>query len=375
MAGLPPASTLRAMQEEEVQQRFQVAIATSTPLHEVLSLFWTNFFSVSGTRGITASLVGSFERDAIRAHMFGRFADLLIVASLHPAMLIYLDNDISAGTNSAKGRGRKRGVNENLGRETLELRTLGADGPYTQADVTALSNVLSGWSVIYPPAVSPQQAGAYFNVDLHEPGDKIIIGKRYADAGPDQAATVLRDLAAHPATSRNVARKIARHFVGDKAPSSLITRLQESFDTTGGDLRTLIRTLITSPEAWATPMVKLRQPIDFMMSACRVIGRVPEAKRLIPLLKAMGQPFQLPPSPKGWDDGDSAWATPDGIKTRLDWATEFSFANGAIGDWRQLARQGFGASLSEFTRQTVERASSTQQGLALLIMSPEMQRR
>jgi uncharacterized protein (DUF1800 family) len=367
--------TLRDAQERDIEQRFRHTMSTNAPLQERLAMFWCNHFAVAGERGVAAAVIGSFERDAIRPHMFGRFADMLIASSLHPAMLLYLQNENSVGRNSPKGAGRKRGVNENLGREILELHSLGADGGYTQADVTIFANVLSGWTVLYPPKASESETGARFDPALHEPGEKTILGRRYRDDGPDQAVNVLRDLAVHPATARHVAAKMARHFVGDYAPRSLAARLEANFLATGGDLRELSRTLVAAPEVWRAPQTKLRQPLEFVLSSCRVLGLAPPTKELIPLLKALGQPYQLPPSPQGWDEGDESWATADGIKTRLDWVNRFSFAANITVDPRDAARQAFGSDLSDATRLAIDRAANPQQAVSLLLMSPEMQRR
>ncbi|MDQ6681179.1 MAG: DUF1800 domain-containing protein, partial [Pseudomonadota bacterium] len=263
------------------------ALATR-PFAERLQLFWANHFTVSLLKGSARGLVGAFERDAIRPHIAGSFAALLTASTTHPAMLRYLDNAQSAGPNSQVVAREKRragradetprvtGINENLAREVLELHTLGAasgrgagvDGRgYTQADVTAFAGVLSGWRV----GQNDLDAALPFDPNWHEPGPKTVLGKRYAE-GPDALREVLHDLAAHPATARFVSTKLARHFVADEPPAALVERLAQTWLRAGGDLASVYRELVRSPEAWAPQQAKLKRPEEFVISTVRVLG-------------------------------------------------------------------------------------------------------
>ena len=175
-------------------------------------------------------MAGAYEREAIRPHVLGRFADLLAAVESHPAMLFYLDNVQSMGANSIAGINRDKGLNENLAREILELHTLGVRSGYSQADVTSFANVLTGWTWIDPGA-DPDHGGEFlFNKRLHEPGDQIVLGKHYPGGGVDQGRAVLADLARHPATAQHIALKLARHFVADEPPPSLVAKLAKTFN-------------------------------------------------------------------------------------------------------------------------------------------------
>ncbi|WP_424810506.1 DUF1800 domain-containing protein [Roseococcus sp. YIM B11640] len=370
--GPPMFPSTADIHQSELQHLLSQAINSMRPLEERLALFWANHFTVSGARAQVTFMVGSFEREAIRPHMLGRFEDLLLATTLHPAMLRYLDNQASIGPNSPAGRGR-RSVNENLAREVMELHTLGVDGGYTQADVTAFAGALSGWTAaVWQPDNGP--GGTLFDAERHEPGPKTILGQSFPD-GQDQAAAVLRALAAHPSTARFVTRKLAVHFLGEAVPPRIPAHLADVWTRSGGDLRAVTEALIRLPEAWTLPMVRLRSPLEFVMVAARIMGTSQPPRELLRDLSAMGQPIFRAGSPKGWPEEDNAWTSPDGIKTRLDWAMNVAAKSASTADPRRLAEQAFGASLSEPTRLAISRAESSQQGLAILLLSPEVQRR
>jgi len=365
---------------QEVAFLIALAVATPRPLEERLALFWANHFTVSAQRAQVIYFIGAFEREAIRPHMTGRFEDMLLAAVLHPAMLRYLDNHASIGPNAPMRRGRNQGrsVNENLAREVLELHTLGIDGGYTQADITEFAKALSGWTagVWFGGPESSRPQGTYFDPDRHEPGPRTILGKRYPDSGADQARAVLRDLAAHPATIHHLSRKLVRHFVGERAPAGLVARLEQAWRHGGGDLGAVVESLLRAPEAWEAPAMRLRSPLEFVMAASRIIGAAPPRPGLLHDLAAMGQPAFNAPSPKGWPEEDNAWVSPDGLKTRLDWSIDLAGRlAGSVADPRALADQALGPALTDETRTAIARAESPRQGLAILLMSPEVQRR
>ena len=196
---------------------------------------------------------GAYEREAIRPHVLGKFVDMLLAAEGHPAMLFYLDQAASMGANSIAGINRTRGLNENLAREILELHTLGVRSGYTQDDVIAFANVLTGWTFV-PPGDNPEHGGEFtFNPRLHEPGPQKVIGKTYEDEGVEQGRAVLRDLAAQPATATHIATKLARHFIADVPPAPLVERMAKTFLDTGGDLKEVARAMVSSDESWALP--------------------------------------------------------------------------------------------------------------------------
>ncbi len=374
----------------DVRSRLLTAASTTRPFAERLQLFWANHFTVSLAKGSVRGLVGAFERDAIRPNIAGNFETLLWAATTHPAMLRYLDNTQSAGPHSrVVAREAKRaarleegprvsGLNENLAREVLELHTLGADsarGPrpvYAQADVISFARVLTGWRV-------PLQSGdpdRPFDPNWHEPGTKTVLGKSYAE-GPEALRLVIRDLAQHPATARFIATKLARHFVADEPPAALVARLAATYQRGNGDLASVYRELIGSPEAWQVQPSKLKTPEEFVLSAARVLRLDQRAFERNDALGigALGQRVQGAPSPAGWSDRAEDWLGPDAVWKRVEWSTRIAARLGNRIDARQLAAQSLGPLLSADTRTQIERAADGPQALALLLMAPEFQRR
>lgn len=364
--------------------RARLAATTPAGFRERWALFWANHFTVSGVKLVTATVVGPFEQEALRPRVFGRFEDLLVASSSHPAMLLYLDQAQSVGPDSPAAAYLKRrprpglggGLNENLAREILELHTVGVDAGYSQADVTEFARALTGWSVGGLREVASQQGDYVFRMAAHEPGGRTVMGRTYAAAGPDQGLAILKDLAAHPATARHLCTKIARHFVADDPPPSLVARLEATWTATGGDLGHVAETLITAPEAWDPAPRKLKTPYEFLISSWRAIGGRPGAiEHLAPPLKAMGMQAFSPPSPKGWSDEAMTWAAPDAIIKRMAWAEGFSAIVAADLDPSPTAAGALGARLGEPARKAVARAESRQEALSILLMSPEFQRR
>ncbi len=392
LAGLPPEyrAQLREARRvviDDLAVRVNVAIASPAPLAERLVHFWGNHFSVSVGKPGTQFEAGPHEFAAIRPHVFGKFADLLKAAVLHPAMLIYLDQFQSIGPNAPFQQRRERrpnprgprGLNENLAREILELHTLGADGGYSQEDVTEFARALTGWTV---PGIGrvgrfaeEQPGGAAFVALAHEPGARTIMGRRYPAGGAAQALAVLDDLAAHPATARHIATKLARHFAGDTPPASLVTRLERDFLATGGDLASLTRTLIAAPEAWAPGPLKFRSPFEWFIAAARLSGIAElEPQRITRVLGELGQSPWRAPSPAGYDDLAASWAAPDMLFRRVELAERLALGAPAE-DILARAEAAFPDTLSAGTRTMLTRAESGRQALALLLVAPEMMRR
>ena len=355
--------------------RFQRAARAEVGFAERLVHFWSNHFCISAAKGpLVRVTAGCFEREAIRPHVLGRFSAMLQAVESHPAMLAYLDNALSFGPNSPAGRNRNRGLNENLAREILELHTLGVDGGYTQADVTALARIITGWTFSGREGRLGEPGTFAFFPNGHEPGDHKLLGKVYPAGGVQQGQSALTDLAKHPATARHIAAKLARHFVADEPPPSLVDRLAKVFRETDGDLKAVAIALVDSDEAWATPLAKMRTPEQFLLAALRAIDRMPEDPgALLGPLNVMGMPLWQPPGPNGWPDTVSAWASPKAIKTRLDVAAAIAARVKDLVNPSELLETIAGASASGETRQAIARAESRQQGLALLLMSPEFQ--
>jgi uncharacterized protein (DUF1800 family) len=319
---------------------------------------------------------GSFEREAIRPHVLGRFSDMLKAVEQHPAMLFFLDNQQSLGPDSRAGQNRKRGLNENLAREIMELHTLGVGGGYTQEDVTSLARIITGWTFAGRQGQMATPGTFVFNVNFHQPGEQRLLGKTYADTGLAQGEAALADIARHPSTAKFIATKFARHFVADDPPPALVARLQEAFRKSDGDLRLLTTTLVDSDEAWRAPPTKIRSPYEYLVAAGRMLAQIPDdPNRYLGGLNLLGQPLWTPAGPNGFADTNAAWAAPEGMKLRLDIAAQIASRIGDNVDPRELLELVAADAASGETRRAIERAETRQQALALLLMSPEFQRR
>ena len=375
----PPAPTPYPQRvfRAEALARVRAGALASVGFHERLVAFWANHFAVAVSKApfirVTA---GSFEREAIRPFALGRFADMLKAVEQHPAMLFYLDNQQSMGPNSRAGLNQKKGLNENLAREILELHTLGVNAGYTQADVTNLARIITGWTFAGREGRIGSPGTFAFVPNWHEPGAFPLLGKTYPEGGREQGETALADIARHPATADHVARKLASHFIADAPPPALVARLAETFRKTDGDLKAVTLALVRSEEAWSTQLTKVRDPWEYLIATTRLMGRVPEDPGpLLGGLNQLGQPLWSPPGPNGFPDTVAAWASAEGLKLRLDIAAQVARQTRDPPDPRDLLADALGAAASDATREAVARAETKQQGLALLLMSPEMQRR
>ncbi|TGE00554.1 DUF1800 domain-containing protein [Methylobacterium nonmethylotrophicum] len=374
-AGPPAPPIAERIYRAEVAARLALAQGAPLGFVERLVWFWANHFTVSVARGPRLRVsAGAFEREAIRPHVLGRFRDMLLAAATHPAMLIYLDNVASVGPNSPAGQRRGVGLNENLGRELLELHTLGADGGYGQDDVTALARILTGWSLQRDGNAEGWPGSTTFRRGAHEPGAVTLLGRTYLDVGPEQLRMALSDLAAHPATARHVALRLARHFVADDPPPSLVARLAQTFLDQDGDLSRLALALIEAPEAWDPAQRKVRSPQEFVVAASRGLALTPDPRVVTAALASLGQPFWSAPAPNGYPDDAGAWASPEGLRTRLDVAARAGQL-AADADPMALADAVLGPLVTDETRTALRRAESRAQGIALVLMAPEFQRR
>jgi len=363
---LPP----RKIFLDEAGARIRAAANADIGFVERLVWFWSNHFCVSAD---DTAMAGAYEREAIRPHVLGRFADMLQAAEGHPAMLEYLDNAQSIGPSSDEGIVRNRGLNENLAREILELHTVGVRTVYTQADVTNFAKVITGWTVL-PARDNPEHGGEFvFNSRMHEPGDQTLIGKTYPGDGVQQGRSVLADLARHPATARHIATKLARHFIADEPPSALIDRLTFRFFESEGDLKEVAKALVTAPEAWAAERAKIKRPGEWLVATRRAIGRLGNIPAMANQQAQLGEPLWRPAAPKGFSDDNAAWL--GGLKLRLQAAN--AFAQAVAGDFepRELVDVTLGPLATEETRLAVARAESKVQALTLMLVAPEFQRR
>lgn len=360
---------------DEISARVDRAITSEVPFLERLVLFWSNHFCVSAAKGAVRGLAGGYEREVIRPHILGRFGDMLKASAQHPAMLIYLDNQISIGPTSKAGLNRRRGLNENLAREILELHTLGVDGGYSQADVVSFARVLTGWTVGQIDQPEAQHGRFFYAPNRHEPGAQTVMGKHYEDHGQRTGEMVLADLARHSSTARHLASKLARHFIADQPPKAVVEKLADTYAKTDGDLGAVTKALIESPELWAAPQTKVVPPFDFVISIVRGFGPRPKAGELARLAGALGQPTWMVGSPKGWPDDDDAWMGPAAVRERLRIAEFLARQMDKSIDPRALAEDILGEALSPETRQAIARAEGREQGFELLVMAPEFLRR
>jgi uncharacterized protein (DUF1800 family) len=359
----------------EAKARVEAALGGEIGFTERLVWFWSNHFCISADKSaLVRALAGAYEREAIRPHVLGRFADMLRAVETHPAMLLYLDNARSFGPSSIAGINQRKGLNENLAREILELHTLGVRTVYSQSDVTSFAKVITGWSVV-PFRQDPAHGGDFtFNPRMHEPGPQTVVGKTYPDTGLDQGRAVLDDLARHPATARHIADKLARHFVADQPPPALVDRLAKRFLETDGNLREVARALVAAPEAWAVSRSKLKRPGEWIVGALRATGVTPpDIQPVMQAQNMLGEPLWRPSAPKGFADDSAAWI--NGLSERLDVANQLAGRVAGLVDPGGVVDTALGPLASAQTRQTVARAESRPQALALLLMSPEFQRR
>jgi uncharacterized protein (DUF1800 family) len=379
-ASKPPPQPLNIIQKTyrtEALARLQRAVIADCGFTERLVVFWSNHFCISANKGPLARMwAGSFEREAIRPYVLGRFGDMLKAVEQHPAMLFFLDNQQSLGPESRAGENRKRGLNENLAREIMELHTLGVGGGYSQDDVSSLARIITGWTFAGRQGRLGVPGSFVFNANAHQPGAQRLLGKVYESNGVAQGEAALADIARHPSTAKFIATKFARHFVADDPPPALVARLQDVFHKSDGDLKALAIALVDSDEAWQAPLTKMRSPYEFLVATGRLLGRIPDDPGIyLRGLNLLGQPLWSPAGPNGFPDSNAAWAAPEGMKLRLDISAQAASRLADNIDPRDLLELAAADAASPETRRTIERAESRQQALALLLMSPEFQRR
>lgn len=363
---------VRTQFESEAAYRQQVATSSTRPLIERLTDFWAGHFCISCSKGESVRVIaGAYEREAIRPHVTGRFRDMLGAVMHHPAMLAYLDNQVSFGPNSKAGQRQKKGLNENLGRELLELHTVGVNAGYSQADVTNAARIITGWGIAGDQA--PQPGSFQFQANRHEPGAFQVMSRTFAEGGEEQGEALLDMLAAHPATARHIAGKLVRHFVGDKAPPSLNETVAKRFQETSGDLRETVAALVKADEVWAEPPAKVIPPYDMAICCERILALQTDPRKIVNFTRVLGQPLWTPRSPNGFPDNDLAWAAPNALVKRFDYALQLAGQAKSAPEPMALAESLLGPALSPDLKTAIKRSASRREALATIVMSPDLQ--
>ena len=368
-----------ALATESAKASFARAIGSEESFRERLVAFWADHFTTTARNPMNKPLTGLMVEQAIRPHVAGRFADLLRAATTHPAMLVYLNQDVSIGPGSPTGRRQNRGLNENLARELLELHTLGVGAAYSQADVRELAKLLTGLTVA-------PGAGMIFDPKRAEPGAETVLGVAYDGEGINPILDFLEDIAARPETARHIASKLAVHFVSDDPDTDLVETLAAAFLDSGGDLSTLAKVLLAHPAAAMTKQKKARQPQDFLVAGLRALGIGPEVifnangrsfGRIITTpLAAMGQPFRSARGPNGWPEAEADWITPQGLAARISWAMRVPqrLVN-PLPDPRAFLQSALGGLAGKDLTWAVSAAETARDGVGIVLASPEFNRR
>jgi uncharacterized protein (DUF1800 family) len=304
------------------------AVYSNRQLEEQLDDFWYNHFNVFADKGADRYLVTEYERDAIRPHVLGKFRDLLEATAKSPAMLFYLDNWQSVGPNAPQPRGQgnkaRRGLNENYGRELMELHTLGVDGGYTQKDVTEVARCFTGWTIN-----QPQRGGKFvFNPRLHDNGEKVVLGVTIPAGGGESDGEKVLDILAHsPATAHFISKKLAMRFVADDPPASLVNRMADTFLKTDGDIRQVLAAMFDSKEFWSVGAYrnKVKSPFEMVVSAVRAVNAsVDVAFPLVNQVAQLGEPLYRKLEPTGYSNSSAQWANSAGLMARMNFALQLA---------------------------------------------------
>jgi uncharacterized protein (DUF1800 family) len=402
--GMPAIKGERVVLTNLQQQKVLRAAYSERQLEEVMVDFWFNHFNVFAGKGQTRVYLTEYERDTIRPRVLGSFRELLGAVAESPAMLFYLDNwRSSAPVEPRERRGmprppqtrRRSGVNENYARELMELHTLGVDGGYTQQDVQEIARAFTGWTI-----ANPREGGRFvFNPRMHDTREKTVLGQRVrAGGGRTDGEQVLDMLARHPSTARFIATKLARRFVSDEPPAALVARAAARFTSSGGNIRDVVRTIVTSPEFFAPEArrAKVKTPFEFVVSAVRATGlETSNALPLVQALRGLGMPIYGSQPPTGYADRAEAWVNAGALLGRMNFAV--ALTSGSLSGGRRRGdspranvrredgeldamRESFvndvlGGSVSASTSATVAKGTRPAQVIALLLGSPEFQKR
>jgi uncharacterized protein (DUF1800 family) len=383
--------TEEGIKERELTARILKHLQPEIGFVERLVLFFSNHFSMSVNKDdAIRATIGQLEREVIRKHVLGSFKAMLIGVMRHPAMLAYLDNDDSIGPNSVIGKSWGVGLNQNLAREILELHTLGVGGGYTENDVDGLASALTGWSFVRGWEAEGRYNGGHpgnrgqfiFRADWHEPGAQTVLGQSYPNTGINQAVAVLTALAQHPSTAQFLAFKLVRHFITDKPTPDLVNPVASAYRNSGGNLKAVARALIDLPLAWEMPLQKLRTPYELQIAEMRALNRVYDPKERWPFSEPLyalrHAPWQRP-APDGYPDETAYWMGPDAMRVRLETAQLNAWTLQQVRPVQRtavnLATSLFGPVLSGPSRQAIADAASLDDGLTMVFMVPEFQRR
>ena len=369
----------RQVLEEATQGRLLRAIASSRQLEEVLVDFWYNHFNVFFGKGRDRFLVGTYEEQAIRPHVLGKFRSLLGATAKHPAMLFYLDNWQNTAPDSRGARGRYKGLNENYARELMELHTLGVNGGYTQQDVITLARILTGWGFPGGRQGANNGSGFYFDATRHDFSDKVFLGQTIKGSGMAEGEQALDILARHPATARHISYKLAQYFVADEPPTSLVDQLTKRFQETDGDIKTVLNTLFSSSE-FIDPKyynAKFKTPYQYLVSALRATDtQVENYRTAAGVLRQMGMPVYGCPTPDGYKNTEEAWLNPDAILRRISLTT--ALVSGRFSEKSSVTAQQLATTLgNNFSPKTMQVIAANPEGMkaALILGSPEFMRR
>jgi len=368
-------SQAHALYFADVTAQMGWAATTTASFRERLVWFWSNHFTVSILQGETAPLVGAMIREAIRPHVNGNFTDMVLAVERHPAMLRYLVNENSIGPDSVAGIRTGNGLNENLGRECMELHTVGLQAGYSQADVTNMAKILTGWSVAGSEG-GGDSTGFKYKPNTHEPGPQIVLGRGF-DGGEQAGIDALAFLASYPTTYQLLAAKLVTHFVADEPPPHAVARIAGVLRDTGGDLGAASAALVDLPEAW-TPLTKLKTPLEYAMSVVRAAPPADDQPpvNFLTTLNQLGQPLWAAPLPNGWPDQAANWDGSDAIMARINWAYDYAgrFDDGGA-EPSDIAGVALGNLLRPATAQAMASAGSRREAVTMLFTAPEFQRR
>ncbi len=316
-------SPQQVVNQDLIEGKLYRAVYSNRQLEEVLTDFWFNHFNIFLDKGADRFQATAYERDVIRPHVLGKFKDLLLATAQSPAMLFYLDNWQSMGVESPANKrgGKKQGLNENYGRELMELHTLGVDGGYTQADVTEVARCFTGWTI-----VQPQRGGGFeFAARMHDPGEKHVLGVTIpAGGGKDDAMKVLDILLHHPSTAHFISKKLATRFVSDNPSEVLVAKMAKTFTTTDGDIREVLRTMLGSGEFWAADNFrsKVKSPLEMVVSALRAVDAdMDSAQQIAGLMNTLGEPLYRKPEPTGYSNTGADWMNSASLVARMNFAS------------------------------------------------------
>jgi uncharacterized protein (DUF1800 family) len=321
------AGPAQVVARDLMESKMLRAIYSDRQLEEVLADFWFNHFNVYLDKGADHYMVTEYERDVIRPHVLGKFKDLLEATAKSPAMLFYLDNWQSVGPNVSQARAAnqvRRGLNENYGRELLELHTLGVDGGYTQKDVTEVARCFTGWTIL-----QPQRGGDFvFNPRAHDNGEKVVLGVTIpAGGGMKDGEKVLDIVAHHPSTAHFISRELAQRFVADDPPAALVNRMAQTFLKTDGDLREVMKTMLASKEFRSVDAyrTKMKSPFELVASAVRAEdGQVDYAVSLANQVAQLGEPLYRKQEPTGYSNSGREWVNTAGLLARMNFALQLA---------------------------------------------------